>query len=259
MIHKKRLRKYLDKQLAGIQNNLKDMHEVVDKEKLHDLRLNAKKVKAVSSFLKESLPDENKYSVKQVKEIFHTAGEIRTAQLNVETLEEQHIKNETFLKNQREVIERDGALLLNNRKRFDKNISSLRKKIGRNLKDIKDKKAIGFYYDNIKILSESLRMIDENNLHDCRKIIKRLLYNLKLLPASLLPLLKLNKDYLDNLQRWIGDWHDTVVTLELLIKAGTSDRGSVDKLTSRKQDQLAKIVHETRDFDDRVMLTKPAE
>jgi CHAD domain-containing protein len=256
MLHKKRLSKYLDKQLNGLQNNLEEMSAPVDKNKLHDLRLHAKKVKAMSGFLKETLPDKNKYSTKDLKELFHTAGDIRTAQLNLETLEEHKIDNETFKRDQENIIEKDSARIVSDNKKFGRDISSLRKRIGKNLTTIKNNKIVAFYYENIKTLSNNFKVIDEAKLHESRKIIKKLLYDLKILPPALVNEIGVNKEYLDKIQDLIGNWHDTDVTLDLLKKAGTTGSPGLTSVSTQKQDQLEKIIQETRDFDTSVLLAK---
>jgi len=257
MVNKKRLRRYLDKELTGMKNNLNDMTLQVDAEKLHALRLNAKKVKAVLGFLKESLHNKNKYAIKELQELFHTAGDIRTAQLNLKTLEDHEIKIEPFETDQKEVMEEKSKVIADKNKKFNKNISSIKKKIGQNLTSIKNNSVIAFYYDNIKILSNNFKVIDEVDLHDSRKIIKKLLYNLKILPPSLTKKININRDYLDDLQELIGKWHDTFVTLELLSKTGSVDGDHFSFLINKKEERLKKIVQGTRDFDSNVMFAKP--
>ena len=256
MVKRKRLRNYLDKQFNGMKENLNQVSEVMDDDKLHDLRLNAKKVKAVSGFLKESLNDKKKYSVKELSELFHITGDIRTAQLNLKAVEDYEIKSEAFKKEQIDVIKNDSKELVGKRKKYNKNISSVRKKIRENSTAIKNKSAIDFYNDNIKVLSNNLKLIDENNLHDSRKIIKKLLYSLKLLPASLMQKLNVNKDYLDKMQDLIGNWHDTAVTVDLLTKAGAVEDEHLAALKKKKQDQFENIIQETKDFDNNIRLSK---
>jgi CHAD domain-containing protein len=256
MVNKKRLRKYLYKHLEGLKNNLNDLSEQMDADKLHDLRLHAKKVKAVSGFLKSSLHDKNKYSIKELKELFHAAGDIRTAQLNLEMLKEHSIETEKFEKEQKQVIDKGSEAIAVNKKKFTKNISSLRKRISDHLTAVKSNSAIAFYYENIKVLSNNFKVIDEADLHDNRKIIKTLLYNLKVLPTQLALEININKDYLDRLQELIGKWHDTVVTMDLLREAGTVNEEDFAALTTRRHEQLEAIVNETRGFDSNVMYAK---
>src|SRR4051812_39348404 len=105
MVRKKRIRKYLDKQLNGMQKTVGEITKVIDRDKLHRLRVHAKKVKAIAYFLKESFHHKMKYSIGDLKEVFNTAGEIRTAQLNLETSKDLHIESEPFIKEQHHIIE----------------------------------------------------------------------------------------------------------------------------------------------------------
>lgn len=256
MLNRKRLRKYLDKQLKEMQDNLGEMSKETDKEKLHDLRLHAKKVKAVSGFLKDATGNKSRYSIKEIKELFDTAGEIRVAQLNLKTLKEHEITNETFEKTQRDIIEQGSNTIVSKNKKFGNDVSSLRKRIDKNLTAIKNNKIVAFYFDNIKTLSNQFRLIEEEKLHHSRKIIKKLLYDLKVLPEALVLKIGINKGYLDELQELIGQWHDIDVTLNLLKTTVNIDEGNLESLIKQKQEQLAKIVEATRDFDSNVMLAK---
>lgn len=256
MVKKTILKKFLDKHLSEMQHTLDGVSIEMNEDKLHYLRLQAKKVKAVSGFLKESLHEKDKYAIKEIKELYAIAGNIRTAQLTIKTLESHEIKSETFEKDQKEIIENDSKVIACKNRKFAKNISGLRRKMSKNLTSIQDNSVIAFYYSNIKILSNNFKIIDEENLHDSRKIIKKLLYNLKLLPPVLLEKIRLNKDYLDNLQDLIGKWHDTEFTINLLTKDGTVDEQGINSLVKQKQDQLQTIIDETREFDNNVMLAK---
>lgn len=256
MVRRKRLKRYLFKELNGMRNNLNGLKEEVDEKKLHSLRLNAKKVKAMSAFLKECLHDKKKFSIKDLKDLFHNAGDIRTAQINLKALDELHIKSTAFAEEQDKVIKNDSKALVSKRSKYNKNISSLRRRISNNLTSIKSNSAIDFYFQNIKVISNSLRIIDGKNLHETRKIIKKLLYNLKILPPSLSQKININKEYLDKVQDLIGKWHDTEVTLDLLKKIGSVDEEAIRSLNTKKHDQLQAIVQETREFDTNVMHPK---
>ncbi len=253
MVKRKKIKEYFEKQCDGLINDLLNLENNIDADIIHDLRLHAKKIRSVASFLKECQDNNKKFSTKKLKDLFHNAGEIRTAQLNLETLNHLNIQNEAFIKDQSGIIENDSKTLVDKGKKHNRDIGKLKKSISGNLRDIKNNSVIAWYYINIKRLSDNFKVIDENNLHDSRKIIKRLLYTLKILPASLLLKLNLNVNYLDSIQELIGTWHDSVVTLEILSKAGIADGEGFSELIRKKQDQLEIIVRETRSFDADVM------
>lgn len=256
MIKRKRIQKYLFKQFRGIKGNLLEMGDNIDKDKLHELRLHSKKAKAVTSFLQESLDKKNKYSIKKRKNLFQCAGHIRTAQLNLETVKTAAINNDAFEKSQQLIIDTQAEELMAGVIGYKEQINRLEKRMNTELHNVSNKAAISFYYTNLRSLRDNLQVIDENQLHDNRKIIKKLLYNLKLLPASTAKKINVNKKYLDNLQDLIGKWHDIVTTLEQLADAGVTNENDLAQLSREKRNLLETITKESRDFDNSVLSVK---
>jgi CHAD domain-containing protein len=256
MIERKRIQKYLSKQFLGIKNNLFEMGDDIDKGKLHELRLHSKKAKAITSFLQESLGKKNKYSITELKELFHCAGNIRTAQLNLETIKLAAINNDAFEKCQQSIIDNEAKELATRKIGYKEQINKLGKRLYTNLHDVSNKATISFYHINLRSLRDNLLVIDENRLHDNRKIIKKLLYNLKLLPASVAKKINVNKDYLDNLQDLIGRWHDTLITLEQLGDAGITNENDLAQLRRNKLNLFETIIKESKEFDSRVLGVK---
>jgi CHAD domain-containing protein len=256
MIWRKRIKKYLFKQFRGIKDNLPEMGGYIDKDKLHELRLHAKKAGAITSFLQESLGKKNKYSIKELKNLFHCAGNIRTAQLNLETIKITAINNDAFEQKQQLIIDDQAKELTAGTKEYNWLISKLKKRLNKSLDNISNKAALSFYHTNLKWLRDNLQVIEETRLHDNRKIIKKLLYNLNLLPASTAKKINVNKKYLDNFQDLIGKWHDTVITLEQLALAGTTDENDLAQLLLNKQNFYEIIIRESKEFDNRVLGVK---
>ncbi len=256
MIKRKRIQKYLFKQLQGIKNNLFEIGANIDKEKLHALRLHSKKVKAITSFLQESLVKKNKYSIKELKELFHCAGNIRTAQLNLETIKLAAINNDSFEKCQQSIIDNEAKKLTAAASEYKKQIDTLEKQLYSNLHDVSNKAAISFYHKNLRLLRDNLLVIDENQLHDNRKIIKKLLYTLKLLPSLVAKKINVNKGYLDHLQDLIGKWHDTVITLEQLAVAGITNENELAQLRQNQRELFETIAKEIANFDSSVLFVK---
>lgn len=253
MIKRKRIQKYLFKQFQGIKNNLFEIGKNIGKDKLHELRLHSKKAKAITSFLQESLGIKNKYSIKELKELFDCAGNIRTAQLNLETIKLAAINNDAFEKCQQSIIDNEAKKLIARKADFKEQINILEKRLYSSLHDVSNKAAISFYHKNLRLLRDNLLLINENQLHDNRKIIKKLLYTLKLLPSLVAKKINVNKGYLDNLQDLIGKWHDTVITLEQLRDAGITNENELAQLRQNQRQLFETIIKEIGDFDNRVL------
>lgn len=231
-----------------MKDNLDALCTTWDKDKLHALRVNAKKIKAVVSLLK-ACSQNKKFSIKRLKELFAHAGEIRTAQLNVEALHEHHIQNEELEKEQNHVIERESNELCKRKKTYNRNIKKLKKSLAIHSSAIKNKSILLYYHDSLLKLSANFSPpIKDECLHDNRKIIKRLLFALKILPDSLTDQININQQYLDDLQDLIGKWHDTIIASELL---GTNAAGH-QTLNDKKQMQLESIESSTASFNEKV-------
>lgn len=238
MAKPKKIRKFLNSQWAEMKNNIDALCINWDGDKLHDLRLNAKKARAVVSMLKKCSDHKKKFSIKKLKELFDHAGKIRTAELNVEALHENNIQNKDFEKEQNTIIERESGELCKRSKTYVRDINKLKKRIGTQLSAIKNKTISSYYHKNLQDLkSNFLQPLHEEHLHDNRKIIKKLLLALKALPHSLQNEINIDKKYLDDLQDKIGKWHDTLTILNMLPE---EDRG-YQLLNNKKQAQLNEI------------------
>ena len=248
MVKKKKLKEYLHKHLTAIENNLKSTAKELDTDTLHDLRLGAKKVKAISYFLHEALPGKDGSSTQKLKKIFRTAGDIRTAQLNLEAIEKHKIKNSSFKKNQQKIIRKNTGALVKNRKDFKKDISKLHKDFDAHVTSIKKKTVIAFFHDHVKALNHNFKEVDEATLHESRKIIKKLIYVMKLLPQSVKDELHINSQYLNFIQDVIGQWHDAGVTLILLRKSAGTTNTALASLVDEKEKLLQKVIDNTKHF-----------
>src|SRR3954469_19563212 len=106
MAKTKTIQKFLNKQLYEMRSTLNAFCTADDTTQLlHDLRLNAKKTKAVVSMINHTLVTEKKLSIKKLKRLFDHAGKIRTAQLNIKALNENNIANRELEKEQNIIIE----------------------------------------------------------------------------------------------------------------------------------------------------------
>jgi len=249
MAKTKKIHKFLNDQWGEMRDNLDALCLEWNSDKLHDLRMNAKKIKAAINLLKNCAGHKKKFSIKKLKELFDHAGEIRTAQLNAEALHENHIQNDKFEKDQNEIIERESSELCKRKKTYIRNIKKLKKSLVLHSSQIKNKSIILYYHKMLEELqSDFLQVVKEEVLHDNRKKIKNLLLALKALPKSLQIKINIDKKYLDELQDKIGKWHDTTIMLDILPKEDTG----YQLLNDKKQMQLKEIKNLTNVFKDKM-------
>jgi CHAD domain-containing protein len=256
MLQKKRLRKYLNKRWKGLKNELKTLKKCPDNDALHELRLSAKKIKAIVSLLK-STGKKYKLSTKQIKPLFQQAGAIRSAKLNLKTIRDNHINNRTLQLFLTDIVNYEYQDLSSKYKCYVKTIKSLRKKFDDAVGSVTDKDVKKYYKKNISRLSISfLWPIDIQTLHDNRKIIKNLLYINKVLPPSIRKSIRLDVKYLDQLQEKIGLWHDFDITRDLLNKHGLVHIAGYASLFCQQMSILECVKKDVDFFGNKVALKK---
>lgn len=257
MVKKKRLKKYLDKRWKDLKDDLKTLRKTPDDEALHELRLSAKKIKAMVSLLKATAKNGHKFSTRQVKPLFQQTGAIRTARLNLKTLRDHQINNRTLQMLLNDVINYEYNDLCSKYKNYKKTINKLQDKFTSALSGIKDKDVKNYYKKNISRLSISfLWPVDIGALHENRKVIKNLLYINKALPPSLQRSIMLDVKYLDKLQEKIGQWHDFDMARDLLNQHGLIHIAGYASVFCQQMKLMECIKNDVDFFGDKVALDK---
>ncbi|HEU0065036.1 MAG TPA: CHAD domain-containing protein [Flavisolibacter sp.] len=239
-----------------MKTELKTLKKCPDDDALHELRLNAKKIKAIVSLFK-STGSKHKLSTKSIKALFQQAGDIRTAKLNLKKIRDNHINNRPLQLFLTDIINYEYKDLCSKYKCYIKTINSLRKKFDDAVASVTDRDVKKYYKKNISQLSISfLWPIDIQSLHDNRKIIKNLLYINKVLPAATRKSIRLDVKYLDQLQEKIGLWHDFDLTRDLLNKHGLVHIAGYASLFCQQMSVLECVKKDVDFFGNKVALKK---
>lgn len=254
MIRKKKSRRFFNKKWKAIDSNFNNLCGVWDTEKLHQLRVNAKKIKALAKLYQACSTHGKSFDIKQLQELFHTAGNIRLAELNIETLNKYGSENAALIQQQKELIAKQSQELCNQRNNYNKSLKTLRKRFRRNVSNVKNKAILSYYRKNLNNLKNGFAPpIRINSLHNCRKIIKKVLYPLAVMPASLVNKMNINEKYLNEQQDLIGKWHDAIESLQLLFNTGKKDSPLYHTLEDHKQVIFEMITRWSIDFDKKVI------
>lgn len=197
---------YLKTLLEEIKRSLKTYNRSGEQDCLHDFRVGVKKMKA---FL--ILADSDGHKSKLLKKfrpvgrIFRRAGKIRNAAINKQLC--GAIASEVLLQTAPHAIEEK---FKRKYRRYTQVIKKAGRRIETSIQPINDAHIFLFYEAHLQQIASFFIDVDfTNSLHECRKQIKILLYNYSL--AGPLLDIKLNEQYLDELQEAIGDWHDLVI------------------------------------------------
>jgi CHAD domain-containing protein len=195
---KKKARKYFKKEWKVMVAHLNTYLKTTNQEELHQFRVQVKKLRALLVLL--DLRDRHKKLVrcfKPVKKVFKVAGKLRDAYIS---------GGLTNKKTDDEVLQNFQLIAV----RYKNNIRKTRRDLKSELRPIKNKTLRQFYSSQLRLIADALAaQPSSQQLHNCRKLIKVLLYNYPLVHNGLM--LDLDTAYLDQMQEMIGNWHDQLM------------------------------------------------
>jgi len=241
--------------------NLEAFIKTGDQEKMHQFRVFVKKIRAFLVLVDEALEQTAlSKEFKPVKKIFKHGGKIREAYINLQLGAHYDLQNEEF--NLKQVNDMDKEILSfkQNAKKYLKTVRQVHDDLEGTLQEIEDNRIYEFYQNRlgqIAIILDKHEFTEE--LHDCRKQIKTLVYNRKIAGKALDGNLTLNNDYLDKLQDRIGSWHDTIVAIQLFSAPELNVKPVVTKI-KRQNTRIRKSINElSTDFFSRATFSNGAQ
>ena len=249
MISKAKLSSYFLKKCSNITDSLLRFCETRDHEEIHKLRVEFKKIKAQVSLVKEC----NKNSIiprelESAKIVYRRAGVVRDAYIA-----HQHqsliapgisVKDDNFLTHASNDFCKKEQLHLSVLNDWKFTVCGQFENVGNAC-------AISFYRKWLSSLSEKFISIEEEELHECRKIIKRLMYLYPLMSEPIRQSLRINVSYLDTLQEEIGKWHDTIIAREHYSGSDQKDEKHLRKIEMTGEARLKSIQLLTTNFDEK--------
>jgi CHAD domain-containing protein len=225
MLTKKIQRRWLTEKEQRWLKELVVFDESRDEKALHRLRLEIKKIRALVELAKAQSGKRASGHLRGLKEMFRQAGVIRDAGSQVRYLEERHLLSPEFRERQTRSIGLAGDEFAGHIRQFRRKGKKASKRIRMEVQSIHAGRIQQWYAREIIrtgiLLTGSVDPLhgptggDEgyDPLHEARKKIKTLLYVQKLLPVEIAERIRLNTDYLDQLQEAIGQWHDAMMAM----------------------------------------------
>ena len=212
-MQKKEVKKKIGRAHKGAERSLRGFIKKGDQEQLHQFRVGIKKLRAVAALIEETAKaDELRRDLKAIKGTYQLSGRVRDSHLHIE-LAGKVAASANYLKDEKATLKKATRKL---RRRCPHHLKMLRRSKRRMLKHVqgaKNKHVALFYQTELKGIGECLSTsTGVEELHSCRKRLKVLIYNYPL--ASQAVDLKINEDYLQQVQAAIGDWHDNVLAAE---------------------------------------------
>ena len=229
-----KIKAIIKKKVKEITFLCEDINDSFDKETIHNFRV---AVKSLRSFLRLQRMFIHKPGLKmpkKFKRLYHIAGTIREAQLEIERFEGKEQELSHYLDNLHQI-------LAEGKKEWKNHYS------GGVLRKL-DNKLAGFKYKTMhpdilkRFFSDRMNVIDtitnkktptDTQVHNARKKIKDLLYTSKLAGKKWKAAHKQIEDIpvkqLDNLANMMGDYNDERITLDHLNAFSSQDMGEDEK------------------------------
>ena len=183
-------------------------------QRLHHLRVDIKKIKAVFSFAEKVYKE--KYKTNTLKPLFQKAGKIREIQINTQLLNEFPQPPEkliTQLKKKENIL---SLQFIKYSSRYLKLIKTLRENIY--LPEIlpSKKKIKKYFKKEEQKANKKLKNKDKAHVHQYRMKIKKIMYIFKALPNSIQQEIELDETKINKQQKKLGSWHDTYSAINFL-------------------------------------------
>ena len=250
-MNQEKIKGIIKKKVNDIADLCKDINDSFDKDTIHNFRV---AVKSLRSFLRLQRMFIHKPGLKMPKEfkrLYHIAGTIREAQLEIENFERKEPELSHYLDKLRQILVREKA-------EWEKCYSG---KVLRKL----DSKLAGFKYKTLhpdilkRFFNDRMEVINtitkkepptDAQVHNARKRIKDILYTSKLAgkkwKAAHKQVEAIPVKELDSLANMMGDYNDERITLEHLNafsssnKLGTEEKNTMAYLRNEETKKLTR-------------------
>lgn len=253
MLKRKRQRKYLIKRCLKVRRRLRTFASSGEQRELHKLRVELKKIKTFIKLV-TLYRGKKKLAVQQrsIRLVFHHAGVIREADLNLQMMQQFHINRPAVKDKAGRILRQEPGKFRSHVARYDRLIKELVSALLKLLRPLRDRKLQRWIDKQVEKTAVIVAGTPTDQLHTARKRIKHLGYIYEICPKRLRTKLALNADYLDQLQDVIGKWHDTDVAIRLLDAHNGRNQVGLDRLRRQREQEGAAIWEKGRHFEDKV-------
>lgn len=213
-MQKKEIKAQVGKEGKSAKRYLRGFMKKGDQEKLHKFRVGIKKLRAVASLIEQTTPLINvRNELKPVKETYQLSGQVRDSYLHMKLAKTLPVADKQYLSKEKLVMKKASRKLRKNRPHHLKMLRRAKSRLIKRIPKVNSKKVSQFYESELLSIGSCLSSsTGVEQMHDCRKRLKVLLYNLPLVVGILN--VPVNEDYLQQVQTAIGDWHDHVLAGE---------------------------------------------
>ncbi len=211
-------KKYIEKIWNEMITHFKLFAKAGDQEELHKFRVAVKKIKSFYILVQVcNNGDELLKNFEPVIKVFKQTGVIRDTYLELQFTGRYQLTPEGFRGEQQRLLTTNIIELRHYAKKDLKIFAKAYRHLESRIPDIHSQAIVVFYQRQLYQIAHILaRSKFDEELHTCRKKIKHLLYNYKVIGKKSIKEISMNVPYFDELQKLIGNWHDKLSLMNLL-------------------------------------------
>ncbi|WP_121809504.1 CHAD domain-containing protein [Mucilaginibacter kameinonensis] len=239
---------YFKDEWTNLRSHLKAFDKKGKQEDLHRFRVQVKKLRAFLILADSGLPVKQlEKELKPVRKLFKAAGEIRNAYINLELTKQFLIAQPEMMEGQRKLMKQSAHDFRSEASKHLQRLRWARRKLKKVIPKISDIHIDFYYRQQLEQLAVCLAPpYADTALHACRKQLKMLIYNYKLVKPVLNQ--PFNIAYLDEVQDIIGEWHDKEVAIALFATGEAENEQLVDALKKEKTRLKRHLTSLVKDF-----------
>jgi CHAD domain-containing protein len=252
---KKEERKYLRKEWRSMKNHLESFLRRGRQEDLHQFRTGVKKL---SAFFTLADSEEKELDLlerfKPVRKVFKQAGKIRNAYINLK-LSKNHLNSDSpFILEQQWLMKSSNKHFRSHQNEYLTRIGKTKHRLSKRIRPVSNLHINLYYQMQLKQITTLLnKQRFGDDLHECRKQLKALIYNYKLIHPVLN--MNFNEVYLEQVQATIGDWHDNQLAIELFSHGENNNGTAIADLKKHGRKFRTQLTKLTEHFYNRATTT----
>jgi CHAD domain-containing protein len=230
---------FISSRLKSIEKELRRFEYDRKMERLHQIRVDIKKIRAILSFIEKVYFQ--KYEPDSLNPLFANAGEIRQFQITIDLLESISCPPENIIQNlkqKREVLIKSFFVAIPS---YLKMVNQFRENQFFDFHNLTKKTITNYLASGRKKANKSFNCHRRSKMHRFRKLLKKMMYVYGILPGKMKKQLELKVSMINKVQNEVGEWHDTYAAIDFLILNNAN----------RKEEYIAVLNQlEARQFDN---------
>ncbi|MBL4675583.1 MAG: CHAD domain-containing protein [Mucilaginibacter sp.] len=204
-----------------------------EQKHLHRFRTGIKKLRALAALVEQAAPVKHLHDTLQpIKRTFRASSDIRDAHQYLQLAQEEAVPEDLASKEKQ--MKKDAKVFRSEKRKHVKRLDKAKGALIKKLQPVKNFELNRFYDRELLAIGLGLQSAEnDEQLHDGRKRLKVLLYDLPLVRHVLK--LQISEDYLEQVQTALGDWHDNLLASEhfpALTRKTLEQRKDINALTA---------------------------